>query len=104
MIARSARVIGRNAAAALLGLRARVLVRQHPGLGAARATALLSADLLRLLLAGALFTEPLGLELVRQEGARQITVEPLRTGLLTFHPRARRLVYQNHAGRDLVHV
>jgi hypothetical protein len=80
------------------------LVSQHAVLGPARAAPLLAANALALLLLLALPAEPVGLDSIGQQLARQVAVESLRAFLLALDGSSGRPVYQHHAGRHLVHV
>jgi hypothetical protein len=77
---------------------------QHPRLGAARAAPLLAADALRLLFAGALPAEALGLDLLGEQAPGVQAVRPLRPFPLALDRDPRRPVNKHDAGRDLVDV
>src|SRR5882724_11470148 len=81
-----------------------VLVGEHALLGAARAAALLAADLFGLLLARALLAEALLLDLVGQQRARDEEVRTLAALALALHEGAARPMNEHDAGRDLVDV
>ena len=79
-------------------------VGEHPLLGAAAATAFLTANLLH---AGAIsFHVALlaGFDLVEQQPAGKETVQPLLARDLAFDPQPSRTVQQHHAGGRLVHI
>lgn len=97
-------IVRRDSSAQPLFLALLGLGIQHPGLGAAGASALLAAYFFDGLLFGALFTQHLFLDSLTEFAARPVAVIGLRTGLLAADFDAAGPVDQLHTGRGLVNL